>query len=175
MAEPEYSNDLKPYTWKSLRRFEWNGLEAPRFYIHTDLYNGPPTLEFHNVDAPPREIKFNNAKEMDAWILAHQKGIEQWAIRQATKNQSELVKIKFVERRFLGVLRQILSGNADIDVVKPEVWRVGNVIDTIQNPKIKDFLNGFSFNLTRPTMWKFLEEYHLTWLPEHIQELLTQS
>lgn len=172
MADPEY-DDLRPYTKKFMRSFEYDFDDETRpYYISAQQYENPPTLVFHSRIAPRRELKFENVRAMDAWILAHQSGIAEWARRQATKQHSDLVKIKFAERRYLGLLKRVLAGNADPETIKREAWIVDDVVDTIENKEIKETFQSLAFDIKTPRMWQFLKDYHLTWLPERIRELM---
>lgn len=180
--EPD-EDAVLPSVEKLLQRYgyDFNSNDDRRYWISLDGFNYNTgkreefVLQFHNAQSPPRYKRFASLSELEQWVLSHQAGIETWFKRQETVQHTDAARIKFAERKMVAMIREVISGHADPEKLKKEGWGlVDDVIPQITNKKVRDLLASLGYDLMLERNWKFFEEYHLTWLPERIQELLRE-
>ena len=73
----------------------------------------------------------------------------------------------------LEIYRMVLAGNYDEDALMAKVRHAQDGTDYIKDKNIRQFLSSNAlWNVTSPSMRKFIEPYHLEWLPEYVEKLM---
>lgn len=177
-------DELLPRIEKFLNRFEYgHNLNRNAYWgISTSLgidYYGrgqaePISIQFNNRHARPRKIIFQSIPELEQWVDEHAREIEQWAAEQEadTVPDQEPVIRQCVDE-ILEIYRMILAGEPDEQALKAKIDHADESIEYIKDPEMRRFLSSTAlFNATHPNMRKFIDPYHLEWLPEMIDRML---
>lgn len=173
-------DELLPFVDKILRRYAWHNdvpawLSVEGFNFNTGRYDHY-TLKFRNAAGPARQKQFPSLAALEQWVIDHQDGLAAWYRRQQTIQHGDLPRIRMAERRLLGMIRQVLAGTADPDKIKEDAWTVmDHVLNGITNKPVRDFLESGAYVLAAPQSWSLLTEFHLTWIPERVRELLAEA
>ena len=145
------------------------------YWIHFEY--DPPNfgLSFHKRGVPPRRLQFATVPAVDQWVRAHEAGIVQWA-RGTGRAHGDDARIRYAVRKLLDMLRRVLAGDADAEQMRQQVWELqDHIIASIGNQQVKELLMSISYSLGNAKMWEHLTDYHLTWLPERVRELLAKD